>query len=74
MKDTVEALDSIGCHIKDWTISGQDPSDKVSKDGVTLEVGGMTWYPKLDVVVVKIPLIHFGKVVRGRIKPGTKFF
>ena len=74
LKDTDEALASIGCEIKDWTINGEDPSDKVSKDGVSLDVGGMIWYPKLDIVVVKIPLLHFGKVSRGRIKPGTKFF
>ena len=34
----------------------------------------MIWYPKLDALVVKIPVLHFGKISRGRIKPGTKFF
>ena len=74
MKDTDEALGSIGCQIKEWTVSGQNPTDKVSKDGITLDVGGMTWYPQLDILAVKIPILHFGKVSRGRIKPGTEFF
>ena len=74
MSDTDEALASIGCEIKDWVLSGEDPSDKVSKDGVSLEVGGMIWYPKLDIISVKIPVLHFGKIIRGKVKPGTKFF
>ena len=41
---------------------------------MSLEVGGMIWFPKLDVLVVKVPLLHFGKIVRGRVKSGTKFF
>ena len=59
--DIDEALASVGCTIKDWTKSGQDPSEKVSKDGISVEVGGMIWYPKLDVLEVKIPLLHYGK-------------
>ena len=74
MKDTDDVLATIGCEIKAWVVSGEDPTDKVSKDGVSLDVGGMTWYPKLDIIVVKIPFLHFGKIIRGKIKPGTKFF
>ena len=40
MKDTDEVLATIGCEIKAWVVSGEDPSDKVSKDGVCLDVGG----------------------------------
>ena len=72
--DADEAFASIGCKIKDWVVSGQDPSEKVSKDGISIEIGGVIWYPKLDILMVKIPLLHFGKIVRGRIKPGTQFF
>ena len=34
----------------------------------------MIWYPKLDALEVKIPVLHFGKIIRGRVKPGTEKF
>ena len=74
MDDTDEVLASVGCQIKAWSRTGCDPVDKVSQDGVSLEVGGMIWYPKLDILMVKIPVLHFGKFVRGRLKPGTELF
>jgi hypothetical protein len=74
INDIDEVLGSVSVTVKDWTLSGRDPSDKVSTDGVSLDIGGMKWFSKLDLIEVKIPVLHFGKIVRGRIKSGTKFF
>ena len=74
MADTDEVLESVGCEVKAWVKNGQDPPEKVSKDGISVEVGGQIYYPKLDIYMVKIPQLHFGKVVRGKLKEGTKFF
>ena len=32
------------------------------------------WWPKLDVVLVKIPPLHFGKKSRGKLMVGTEIF
>ena len=74
IEDTDEVLASVGVTVKGWTHSGTDPNDKVSTDGVSLDIGGMKWFPKLDLMEVKIPVLHFGKVIRGRLKQGTKLF
>ena len=73
-QDVDEVLGSVGMSVKDWTYSGSDPSSKVSNDGVSLDIGGMKWFSKADLIEVKIPYLHFGKYIRGRIKPGTEFF
>ena len=70
--DETFSLFNLKC--KAWTYSGEDPDPKVSKDGVSIGVGGFKWFPKLDVFEVKIPKLHFGKKIRGRLKEGTEFF
>lgn len=40
------AFASIGCKIKGWVKSGDDPPDSVSKNGMSIVVGGMIWFPK----------------------------
>ena len=64
--DETFSLFNLKC--KAWTYSGEDPDPKVSKDGVSIGVGGFKWFPKLDVFEVKIPKLHFGKKIRGRLK------
>ena len=38
-----------------WSFAGEDPPEEVSKDGVSVEFGGLTWLPKLDVFSLRIP-------------------
>ena len=64
----------VGLESKVWTISGQDPDEKASIDGVTVGVGGLNWLPKIDAIEVKIPLLHFNKKRRGKLPEDTKFF
>ena len=70
--DEVFAMVNLNC--KSWTFSGEDPDQKISKDGVSIGVAGSPWYPKLDFYIVKVPALHFGKRRRGRLDPNTKFF
>ena len=72
--DCDEVFGRVGLKCKSWNYSGEDPDEKVSKDGVSLGVGGFKWYPKLDVVELKVPVLHFGKKRRGRLREDTKFF
>ena len=74
MADTDQTLASVGTEVKAWVRSGYDPEESVSKDGVSIDVGGMRWFAKLDLYEVKIPILHFGKFIRGKLKQGTKLF
>ena len=73
-KDSDEVFSLVNLNCKSWNFSGRDPDEKVSKDGVSLGVGGFRWFPKLDVFELKIPLLHFGKKRRGKLREDTKFF
>ena len=73
-RDADEVFARVGLKCKAWSFSGQDPDDRVSKDGVSLGVGGFKWFPKLDVYEVKVPLLHFGKRKRGKLREDTQFF
>ena len=72
--DADNLFNSVGLECKAWSESGKNPSDEVSSDGVSVDVGGMNWTPKVDSLKVKVPPIHFGKKSRGRIKVGTEIF
>ena len=64
----------IGLKCKQWTLSGQKPSEIVSEDGLSILVGGSEWFPQVDAVSVRIPPLHFGKVRRGRLDKNTQIF
>ena len=65
----------VGLKVKDWTMKGTKPSDKVSKDGLTVGIGGFGWNSFLDYIEIKIPGLHFGKKKnRGRLDQSTKIF
>ena len=70
--DELFARVSLEC--KGWSFSGQDPPERVTKDGFSIGVGGRRWIPKLDAVEVKIPALHFGKKCRGKLAENTLIF
>ena len=78
LKDMVAEADelftSVGLQCKGWTFSNSDPHPEVTKDGLSVDVGGFLWLPKSDEIEVKIPAIHFGKKSRGRLVVGTQVF
>ena len=69
-----KSFEMVGLTVKGWSISGFKPADTVSKDGLTVGVGGFGWNSFLDCLEVKVPNLHFGKKIRGRLKKGTAIF
>ena len=72
--ETDELFSSVGLECKGWSVSGEDPHPDVTTDGVHVGVGGLVWAPKIDAIEIKIPPLHFGKKMRGRIQVGTEIF
>ena len=72
--DANNLFHSAGLECKGWSVSRENPPEEVSSDGISIDVGGMTWTPKVDCFSIKVPPIHFGKKARGRIKVGTEIF
>ena len=74
LKEADELFESVGLSCKGWSISGSAPHPEVTNDNITVDVGGMIWSPVLDTLSVKIPPLHFGKKIRGKINIGTQIF
>ena len=74
IKAADELFESVGLSVKGWSKSGSEPHPDVTADGVSVDIGGMVWYPVTDTVSVKIPTLHFGKKHRGKITAGTEVF
>ena len=70
--DTV--FESVGLSCKGWVKSGEDPPVEVSGGEQVIGVGGMLWAPKIDVLMVNIPPLHFGSFRRGRLQEDTLQF
>ena len=64
----------VGLECKGWTVSGSPPNPDVTHDGVSVDIAGMSWFPEIDTMVVKIPPIHFGSKLRGKLRVGTEVF
>ena len=52
--------------MKAISLSGEDPHESVSDDGVSICVAGMKWYPKEDVLSLNLSELNFSKRVRGK--------
>ena len=74
MKDADTVFSMVSLKVKDWSVSGTKPSDTVSKDGLSVGVGGLGWNPFLDCLEIKIPGLHFGRKNRGRLTKQTEIF
>ena len=57
-----------------WSFAGQDPPQEVSKDGVSVEFGGLDWIPKLDTFSLRIPHLYFGTKKRGKVPANVRVF
>ena len=73
-KDADQLFSQLGVECKAWTISGSPPSDIVSKDGLSVGVGGFGWFPEGDTKEIRIPKLHFGKYRRGRLGRSVDVF
>ena len=65
--DRLEAVvNNGGFTLKGFTFSGQDPSEKLSKDCHSVSVAGLKWYPKEDTLSIDVQELNFAKKHRGR--------
>ena len=69
-----ECLQMVGLSCKGWTFSSEDPPESIAKDSHNIKVGGIIWTPKVDVVEIPIPILHFGRRSRGKLDEKTTFF
>ena len=69
-----ETFELVGLKAKEWTVTGDAPSDKVSKDSASLDIGGLKWFSVLDSMETKIPPLHFGRKNRGRLSSKVEIF
>ena len=72
-EDTAEVLDRLSLSTKGFTYSGEDPQPEETIDGVSMDINGYRWFPKLDIIEPKVPPLHFGKKLRGRVI-GAEYF
>ena len=59
-----------GFALKGVTFSNEDPKEDLSKDGESIDVAGMKWYPKEDTISLDVGELNFAKKTRGK-KPTT---
>ena len=60
------ALEKGGFILKGFTFSGSDPPEHLSKDGKSVTVGGLKWFPKEDCISINIGELNFAKKYRGK--------
>ena len=49
-KDADELFGRVGLVCKAWTVSGSPPPEVVTKDGISIGVGGFGWFPEADIL------------------------
>ena len=59
-----QCLSKSGFLLKGITFSGQDPDGKLSKDGKSVSVGGLKWFPREDYIMLSVG--DFTRKLRGR--------
>ena len=75
IEDTSKILkEKLDMEIKGWSVTGEKPPPDVTKDGVSVELGGMTWFPEADLYTLNIPPICFAKKQRGKLPAGELVF
>ena len=74
INDTTKVLQKIKMEVKGWTVSGEEPLDNLSEDGLSVGFAGMTWLPKPDFFKLNIQSLHFAKKKRGKFPPNLVKF
>ena len=57
-----EVFARIGLKCKGWSFSGEEPLEAVSKGSNCIGVAGQKWWPRLDVIEIPVPELHFGAI------------
>ena len=68
------AFSKVGLKCKGWSFTGEDPDPELAEEGQLISIGGMKWYPQLDLLELQIPMLHFSRKLRGRLVVGTQVF
>ena len=68
-----ELFEKVGLICKGWNFSGLPPSPAVTRDGLSVGVGGFGWFPEGDILEIKVPKLHFGKLLRGSLADSVKY-
>ena len=55
-----------GFGLKGFTFSGSDPPEPLTKDGKSIGVGGLVWYPKADEISVDVSELNFARKQRRK--------
>ena len=74
IEEADKLFQSVGLACKGWSTSGNAPHPDCTHDGLGIDVGGIHWWPQVDSIQVKIPSLHFGKKIRGKLAVGTEVF
>ena len=56
-----EVLSKGGFNLKGFTFSGKPPNPELSKDGVSVSVAGMNWFPEEDELQLNIKPLEFAR-------------
>ena len=71
--NTTTVLNRLSLPTKGFSFSSKEPQPLESLDGISIDVNGMKWCTMVDSIEVKIPSLHFGKRLRGRVV-NTEYF
>ena len=74
MATTEEVLERIKMEIKGWGITGENPPEQLSDDGISIGFAGMTFLPGIDSFKLNISNLHFGKKKRGKYAQNLEIF
>ena len=58
---TEEVLGMINMSVKGWAVSGEDPPPELTRDGVSVGMCGISWFPRGDFYQLGIENLHFRK-------------
>ena len=72
-EETEEVLGRLNLSTKGYSFSGEPPIAQESLDKVSIDVNAMKWYTEPDLIEIKIPSLHFGNVLRGRVVASEYF-
>ena len=64
----------LNMEIKGWCFAGENPPLEVSKDGVSVDIGGHVWFTKSDLFALNIPPICLTRKQRGKLPQGAYGF
>ena len=66
IRKTEEALDLVQMKVKGWVVTGEEPPEDLTDDGIAVGFAGMSYLSKIDAFKLNIQELHFGKKKRGR--------